>query len=411
MALTLIDRYLLAQTFRRLMVALGVVLLALVLERILRLFEFAADHGGAFLQVLQMAVNLLPHYLGMALPAGFFISILLLMARLGDDNEIDVLLSSGLSIRRLARPLLLTGALLTVFSIVLYGYVQPYSRYAYRAIRHAAVSAVWDGSVPPQTFLTPAEGLTLYADQADADGQRLGGVFVHQRDAGGREVVSTAERGRLHADYDIGRAYLVLEDGVQVVTRPEKPPLTVAFDELTLSRDFPLEPPPYRDRGRDEREMTLHELWRGVPSTTPGAAEGNGDDEDSESVGTVERLGEAHGRLVRALSITLMPLLAVPMGIAAKRRRRGKAIVVAAVILVLYHHMLETGEGLVQMGAIPAFLGLWLPFAVFAGVCAVLFRRAEKQPGQNPFEYVFERFDTLVEHLLGRILRRLRRPT
>ena len=407
MPLTLIDRYLLAQTFRRLMVALGVVLLALVLERILRLFEFAADHGGAFVQVMQMALNLIPHYLGMALPAAFFISILLLMARLGDDNEIDVLLGSGLSIRRLARPLMLTGVALTVFSIVLLGYVQPYSRYAYRAIRHAATSAVWDGSIPPQTFLTPEQGLTLYADEADVDGQRLVGVFVHQRDGGGREVVSTAERGRLHADYDIGRAYLVLEDGVQVVTRPEKQPLTLQFDELTLSRDFPLEPPPYRARGRDERELTLDELWRGV--TAPGAADPGEDGEDGEPVAPVERLGEAHGRLVRALSITLMPLLAVPMGIAAKRRRRGKAIVVAALILVLYHHVLQTGEGLVEMGAVPPALGLWLPFGALALACVLLFRRAEKQPGQNPFEVVFERLDALFDRVLGRLFRWRRR--
>ena len=73
------------------MIALSIVLLTLVLERVLRLFEFAAANNAAMGLVFQMAANLVPHYLGLALPAAFFISILLLMAQLGDDNELDVI--------------------------------------------------------------------------------------------------------------------------------------------------------------------------------------------------------------------------------------------------------------------------------------------------------------------------------
>ena len=78
--MTILDKYVLSQTMRRLTVALSIVLLTLVLERVLRLFEFAAANNAAITLVLQMAASLLPHYLGLALPAAFFISILLFMA-------------------------------------------------------------------------------------------------------------------------------------------------------------------------------------------------------------------------------------------------------------------------------------------------------------------------------------------
>ena len=73
--MTILDKYVLSQTMRRLFIALSIVLLTLILERVLRLFEFAAANNAAFGLVLQMAANLLPHYLGLALPAAFFISI------------------------------------------------------------------------------------------------------------------------------------------------------------------------------------------------------------------------------------------------------------------------------------------------------------------------------------------------
>src|SRR3546814_5480129 len=78
--------------------------------------------------------------------------------------------------------------------------------------------------------------------------------------------------------------------------------------------------------------MTLGELRHGVRT---------GDGPVARSV----MQGELHSRLVQAASVAVLPLLAVPMGIAAKRRRRGAGVVLAAVILVLYHHALQVGQG------------------------------------------------------------------
>ena len=44
---TILDKYVLSQTMRRLFIALSIVLLTLILERVLRLFEFAAANNAA----------------------------------------------------------------------------------------------------------------------------------------------------------------------------------------------------------------------------------------------------------------------------------------------------------------------------------------------------------------------------
>src|SRR3546814_3446132 len=74
--------------------ALGISLCALLLERLLRLFNLLAETGSPFGVVLELAANLVPHYLGLALPAGFFIAVFVSVARLSEENELDAMLAS-----------------------------------------------------------------------------------------------------------------------------------------------------------------------------------------------------------------------------------------------------------------------------------------------------------------------------
>jgi lipopolysaccharide export system permease protein len=40
-----------------------------------------------------------------------------------------------------------------VFSLIVFGYMQPYSRYAYRAVMHAAINAGWNGKLAGGAFI------------------------------------------------------------------------------------------------------------------------------------------------------------------------------------------------------------------------------------------------------------------
>ena len=75
--------YLLRQTIVPLLATTAIALIALLLERMIRLMNLTANSDISIFQVVEMLANLIPHYLGIALPAAFFIGILLAFNQIG----------------------------------------------------------------------------------------------------------------------------------------------------------------------------------------------------------------------------------------------------------------------------------------------------------------------------------------
>ena len=66
-------------------------LIALLMERMVRLLDLVVNKGGPFYLLLQMLANLIPHYLGIALPAAFFIGVLHAVMKMSSDSELDAM--------------------------------------------------------------------------------------------------------------------------------------------------------------------------------------------------------------------------------------------------------------------------------------------------------------------------------
>jgi lipopolysaccharide export system permease protein len=93
---------------------------------------------------------------------------------------------------------------------------------------------------------------------------------------------------------------------------------------------------------------------------------------------------ELHGRLVRTLVVLLLPLLAVPLGLASKRGQRAPGVVFAVLALLILNHSLQFGESLAESGRAAAAPALWIPWTVFGAVCLWIFRESLAWPGDNP---------------------------
>lgn len=376
----LLDGYILRLTLWPLAGALAVTLVALLLERVLRLLDALSQSSDRFGFVLELTANLVPHYLGLTLPAAFFVALFIVVTRLSDGSEIDAMLASGWSLSRIAAPFVAIGLVLMIVSLILFGFVQPYSRYAYRAILHSAQNAGWSGTVAERTIISSDNGLMITADFADASGRSLRGVFIRRLAPDGSEQITTAGSAEIEVDRDKDAATLVLKDGQQFHFNRAGEVRPLQFSGFFL--DVPLTGASklLRARGGDERELTLIELITGTDQAIPLAA----------------RLAELYGRLARALVLPLLPLLVLPLGLAAKRGGRAPGLILAGVILIAFQNILQLGQSLAASGRAAPLLAVGLPFGVFAALCLWIFMGSRQRPGDTPIARFTQRLNLIA---------------
>ena len=397
-----LDRYLLACALAPMGAVLFSTMLAFLLERLLRSLKLLAQTDRGFDFLLQLAVNLAPHYAGLVLPFGFFIGLFVAVNRLNNGSEIDAMLAGGISLGRITAPLVALGVVFMMLSLLLYGFAQPYTRYGYRAVLHAAKNAGWSGEVKAMAVLSPDSNLVLTADGVDQSGRLLTHILIRRRSPSGREDVFTAQYAELLRDADRRSITLKLVDGQQLISRPQGGPQLLRFDLLTVR--LPLIPPAslLRSRGTEENELTLVEL----------AQQGFDGDVPLRLRQTLR--AELYSRLARAMALPCMPLLAVPFALSAKRAGSSPAMVVAFVLLFGFQTSLIFAQGLVAAGHASALPAQGLPFALFVTACAVTFMVSRRRPGENPVNWLAERTtDTLamlVRRLSGKPPLRLQNP-
>ena len=99
----LIDRYLARSIAVPLIGSLVLAAMLLVLDKMLRLFQYVVDAGGPVSVVWRMLANLLPEYLSLGIPIGLMLGILLAFRKLALSSELDALRGIGIGYGRLLR--------------------------------------------------------------------------------------------------------------------------------------------------------------------------------------------------------------------------------------------------------------------------------------------------------------------
>ncbi|MEM8787934.1 MAG: LptF/LptG family permease [Pseudomonadota bacterium] len=374
----LADRYIVSHMVPRMVAALAVTLVALLIERLLRLLDFLTGHGADLGPMVRLVLNLLPHYLGLALPAAFCIAIISALSAMSKSSELDALEAAGWSVRRIGAPFIACSVAFAILSALLFGLIQPYSRYAFSEISYAIASAGWQGRVEQGVFLDLGEGMTLSAMEIDATGRQLSGVFFLREDETG-ETAITAREGIVVPDEDAQAVYLVLRDGQGVTSEGQE----IAFEDMRVAREFDGANNPFRPRGDSVRELTFFELWRELHDPLTQAST------------PPELTAEFHERIIRALSLIGVALIAVPLSVSRKRAPGWLRIGIAVVILAVYDNSIKLVTGMATLGQVPPVPAIWGLFGAFFALGLWLYFSTAGQGGRSPFRSLLRFFSEL----------------
>lgn len=391
--ITATDRYI----FRLVLVPMiGIFVLAaslLLLEKMLRLFEFVSTEGGPIGVVFRMLVNVIPEYAGLAIPLGLMLGVLFAFRKLATSSELDVMRAVGLSYTRLLRvPYLITFVLVAVnFAIV--GYIQPQSRFAYEEMEFELQSGALGASIQVGEFNTLDSRMALRIEGSRDDGRQLDGIFARVADDDGQVLSITAREGQFLSNRENRNTIILrLMDGTIVHEVQNGSPRVLSFSQHDLPIDLPaLER--FRDRGDDEREYVLPELLE------------IGWDPDSSQIDRAASQAAFNYRMVEVVMMFMLPLLAVALAIPPKRSTSALGIFLSIVIVVAYHKINQYGSDVAAIGQLDPFLALWGPFAILAAMIGWMFYQIAYVPGGQAIgflEAIYAKTGRLMSRLLGR---------
>jgi lipopolysaccharide export system permease protein len=393
---TQIDRYLARLIFVPLVGTLCLAAMLLLLDRMLKLFDFVVSEGGPVAIVWRMLANLIPEYMGLAIPVGLTLGILLAFRKLALSSELDSLRAVGLGYGRLLRVPYLYAVLLLGFNFFIVGWVQPRAQYDYQHLRFELRSGALGASIKVGEFTNLGRRMTIRVERSENGGTDLHGVFLRLDGRDGRTLAASAARGTFLATDDPDTILLRLSNGRLVHNAPGyRVPRVLSFVQHDLPIDLPTIEA-FRVRGDSTKEMTVPELLgAGVNAALP---------QDRRNAARAN----FHFRMVEVAMMLLVPLLAVALAVPPKRSTSGLGIFIAITFVVTYHKVNQYAEQMGALGRVDPAIALWAPFSIFAGLMVWMYWTLAHKPGGQPigalervFAHIAKRFRRLIRRRRG----------
>ena len=389
----LIDRYLAKSIAVPLIGSLILAAMLLILDKMLRLFQYVVDAGGPVSVVWRMLANLLPEYLSLGIPIGLMLGILLAFRKFALSSELDALRGIGVGYGRLLRIPYAYTVPLAIINLLIVGYLQPFTEYRYENLRFDLKSGALGAAIKVGEFNQLGRHLTLRIERSEKNGTLLHGIFIETEDSKGMTVAATAEQGKFLSTEDPDTILFRLTKGRLIQDSPRfATPRTLAFDVYDLPVSLPVIDQ-FRGRGTNQSdELYLHELWR--------IGYGGGASSEKERLETQARL---NFRLVEVFMMLILPLLAVALAVPPKRSSSALGIFLAILIVVAYHKVNQYGEQAGASGSLNPIVALWIPLLLFASMIAWMYHVLAHKPGGQPIG-ALERFFAKVVRIVRSLI-------
>jgi len=346
---TLLDRYIFTELLSPFCISLGALFFVMLTRELLRLVELLVSKGVGIVSVLQVFAHLMPSFLVLTLPIAGIIASITAFGRLSFDKELVAMQTAGLSLTRLARPVLLFALLVFGLTLWLSQWGQPWSslnlrKVALNLLRDQLVLALEQG-----TFNEPIPKVTIYVPDGKPE-QATTGIFISdERNAEDPRII-VAQQYEVIMDASTNQVALRLQHGV-IHSRPDQADEYEQVSFASYDLKLPLNQSDYSVmEERPSYDAIMAQLtqsqWR--------------------DTGALRRLMEYYKDLAFPTASLIFCLLGVPVGIASKRSGRVGGFAVGVLVIIVYYMLNIACEFLVTTSNLPPFAGAWIPNGMFA---------------------------------------------
>jgi len=385
MRIRILDRYVAWEVTVPIAMSVGLLTFALVTGRLLKLTEMVVNRGVSLAQVGEMIGYIMPAFLELTFPMAVLLGVLLGFGRMSGEREITAARSCGISLYRLAVPVIFIGALVWIISSWFAFSVRPWANRNFADLIYRITQTRSTAGLKEKIFNRTFPGMVLYVDHISPSDGTLRGVMISDARARGQQSTIIARRGLMLPDSSGDEVTLRLYDGAIFGNDIEN-----GASHVTSFRIYDLN---LKSSGiASLSDLDPDSLSYGDLATRIAAARHAGKpDFVAES--------ELAGKYMVPFASVLFALLGVSLGLKPARGGQSERFGVSIALFFAYYALLRVGENLADGGRINAFAAMAIPDLLFAALGIWLFTRSAadradqgRGPGDLLWDWV-ERFE------------------
>jgi len=364
--ITILDRYVAWEVTAPFLMGVGLLTFALVTGRLLKLTEMVVNHGVTLGEVLSLIAYILPAFLELTLGMAVLLGVLLGFGRMSGDQEMTAARACGVSLYRIAIPVIAFAGVVYAISSWFAFQVRPWANQRLEDRLYYLTRTRAAAGLREKVFNDDLPGVMVYVDRISDEDGTLHGVLIsdshnHQTIIGKNGVVLPDEKG--------GGTTLRLFDGSIFGADTESDQ-----SHVTSFRIYDLTIPAKNNPAAADRSP--EELrYRDLKAAIADARAKGKPDYEAET--------ELASKFTVPFATLLFAVLGISLGLKPARGGHSERFGVAVSLFFLYYALMRVGRTLAERGRLDAFIAMSIPDIVFIALAVWLFVRAAQDKGNQ----------------------------
>ncbi|MGD0289354.1 MAG: LPS export ABC transporter permease LptF [Candidatus Binataceae bacterium] len=377
--ISIIDRYIGSEIVAPFVLGVALLTFALVTGRLLKLTEMVVNRGVTLGDVASLIGYIMPAFLELTFPMAVLLGVLMGFGRMSGDRELIAARACGMSLYRLAVPVLGFAIFIWAISSWLAFSVRPWANSHLRERLFEITQTRSSAGLKDKVFNRNFPGLVVYVDHISPADEVLHGVLISDARNPEQQNTIIAKDGIIVPDRAQQTITLRLYDGSVFGLEPAND-----TTHVTSFRIYDLSVRPDSELGlgeRDPEEMSFGAL-------RSAAAKARADGKPDYNIET-----EIASKFTLPITTVLFALLGIPLGLKPARGGQSERFGVAIALFFLYYSLMRAGEALALRGRLNPFVAMSIPDIVFTILAVGLFLRSAADrgdQGRGPGDVVWE---------------------
>lgn len=357
----ILTRYVLAEHIRPFLLGVAIFSFILLLDKVFVLSDLFIAKRVEASSIGLLFFYYLPATLGVTVPMGTLMSVLMTWGRLSEDNEITAITASGLSLTPLIGISLCFGFFLSLATMIFNDTVLPRSNYAYRKLYRSIAQRDPFIGLEERVFLRVGRR-EIYVDTVNQKKNTLSGVYIYEEGDPDRTIIARSGQWETGEDKSI---ILRLNNGTIHQSDPQDPTKyhILKFDSQTINLVGL------------SKKLDPANIPKGIRDMTAGEIQQRIKEYQEKKFNTDLLYVELHQKKSIPFACLAFSLIGVPLAIMTRKGGRALGFGLSLLLIFIYYLLLIGGGALGKRGIIQPALSVWLPNIFLGGIGIILIAR------------------------------------